>query len=102
MTVVELPVKYPQGAEKQLIKAVLGREVPPPPGLPMDVGVVVQNVGTCLAIKEAVLDGTPIVERVVTVSGSGIAAPPTYGSGSALRCNPWWIIAAASSRGWCD
>jgi electron transport complex protein RnfC len=73
--VVTLPVKYPQGAEKQLIKALLDREVPPPPGLPMDVGVVVQNVGTCLAIKEAVRDGKPLVERVLTVSGSGIERP---------------------------
>jgi electron transport complex protein RnfC len=73
--IVTLPVKYPQGAEKQLIKAILNREVPPPPGLPMDVGVVVQNVGTCLAVKEAVCDGQPLVERVVTVSGGGIASP---------------------------
>jgi electron transport complex protein RnfC len=75
VSVVTLPVKYPQGAEKQLIKAILSREVPPPPGLPMDVGVVVQNVGTCLAIKEAVRDGKPLVERIVTVSGSGIRQP---------------------------
>jgi electron transport complex protein RnfC len=73
--IVTLPVKYPQGAEKQLIKAILNREVPPPPGLPMDVGVVVQNVGTCLAVKEAVWDGKPLVERVVTVSGGGIPNP---------------------------
>ncbi|MFC1657595.1 electron transport complex subunit RsxC [Candidatus Moduliflexota bacterium] len=74
--IVTLPVEYPQGAEKQLIKALLNREVPPPPpGLPMDVGVVVQNVGTCLAIKEAVCDGKALVERVVTVSGSGITKP---------------------------
>jgi len=73
--IVTLPVEYPQGAEKQLIKALLNREVPPPPGLPMDVGVVVQNVGTCLAVKEAVCDGNPLLERVVTVSGSGIARP---------------------------
>jgi len=75
LSVVTLPVKYPQGAEKQLIKALLDREVPPPPGLPMDVGVVVQNVGTCVAVKEAVSDGKPLVERIVTVSGSGISRP---------------------------
>lgn len=75
LSVVTLPVKYPQGAEKQLIKALLDREVPPPPGLPMDVGVVVQNVGTCVAVKEAVSDGRPLVERIVTVSGSGISRP---------------------------
>jgi electron transport complex protein RnfC len=73
--IAALPVKYPQGAEKQLIKALLGREVPPPPGLPMDVGVVVQNVGTCIAIKEAVCDGKPLVDRVLTASGQGITEP---------------------------
>lgn len=67
-----LEVKYPQGAEKMLIKAILGREVPPPPGLPMDVGVVVHNVGTTLAIYEAARFGKPLIERVVTVTGEGI------------------------------
>ena len=57
--VESLPVMYPQGAEKQLIKALLGSEVPPPPGLPMDAGVVVQNVGTCAAVYDAVCHGQP-------------------------------------------
>jgi electron transport complex protein RnfC len=70
-----LQLKYPQGAEKQLIKAILGREVPPPPGLPMDVGVVVQNAGTCLAIYEAVKENKPLIERVMTISGSGVKEP---------------------------
>ncbi len=64
-----LTTKYPQGAEKQLIKAVTGKEVPPG-GLPMDVGVYVQNVGTALAIYEAVKLGKPLVERVTTVTGA--------------------------------
>ena len=72
--VVGLKVKYPQGAEKQLIKAVLGREVPSG-GLPFDVGVVVQNVGTALAVYEAVARGKPLIERVLTVSGDGVAEP---------------------------
>ena len=72
--VVGLKVKYPQGAEKQLIKAVLGREVPSG-GLPFDVGVVVQNVGTALAVLEAVSKGKPLIERVLTVSGDGVAEP---------------------------
>jgi electron transport complex protein RnfC len=72
--VVGLKVKYPQGAEKQLIKAVLGREVPSG-GLPFDVGVVVQNVGTLLAVLEAVALGRPLIERVLTVSGDGVAEP---------------------------
>ena len=72
--VVGLKVKYPQGAEKQLIRAVLGREVPSG-GLPFDVGVVVQNVGTVLAVLEAVASGKPLIERVLTVSGDGVAEP---------------------------
>jgi electron transport complex protein RnfC len=69
--VLSLKVKYPQGAEKMLIKAVKGREVPSK-GLPMDVGVVVQNVGTALAIYEAVRYNKPLIERVVTVTGKGV------------------------------
>ncbi|MBS1262396.1 MAG: Electron transport complex subunit RnfC [Calditrichaeota bacterium] len=70
-----LPVKYPQGAEKQLINALTGREVPPPPALPMDVGCLVQNVGSCVAICEAVRWRKPLIERYVTVTGSGINEP---------------------------
>jgi electron transport complex protein RnfC len=69
-----LQVKYPQGAEKMLIKAIKGREVPSK-GLPMDVGVVVQNVGTALAVYEAVRYKKPLIERVVTITGSGIKKP---------------------------
>jgi electron transport complex protein RnfC len=72
--VVPLDVKYPQGSEKQLIKAVLGLEVPPG-HLPMDVGVVVQNVGTAAAIYNAVRFGRPLIERIVTVTGPGIREP---------------------------
>jgi len=75
--IVVLPTKYPQGAEKQLIKAITKREVPPG-GLPMDVGVVVQNVSTALAIKEAVVDGKALVERVVTVSGPRVKNPANF------------------------
>jgi electron transport complex protein RnfC len=71
---LSLKVKYPQGAEKMLIKAIKGREVPSK-GLPMDVGVVVQNVGTALAAYEAVRFNKPLIERVVTVTGSGIKVP---------------------------
>ncbi|WP_298037820.1 electron transport complex subunit RsxC [uncultured Desulfuromonas sp.] len=72
--VAALEVKYPQGAEKQLIKALTGREVPSG-GLPMDVGVVVQNVGTAAAVSDAVMRGLPLVERIATVSGSAVAEP---------------------------
>jgi electron transport complex protein RnfC len=63
-----LKTKYPQGAEKQLIKALTGREIPSG-GLPMDVGVYVQNVGTSLAIYEALRFGKPLFERIITVTG---------------------------------
>lgn len=69
-----LHTKYPQGAEKQLIKVFTGREVPSG-GLPMDVGCVVQNVGTCIAIWEAVRYGKPLIERIVTITGSGVNEP---------------------------
>lgn len=72
--VCALEVKYPQGAEKMLIKAIAGREVPPR-GLPMDVGVVVQNIGTAVAVYEAARYGKPLIERVVTVTGEGIKEP---------------------------
>lgn len=75
--VAVLPVMYPQGAEKQLIYALTGREVPSG-GLPMDVGVVVQNVGTLAAIHEAVTFGRPFVERVVTLGGSLPKGPGNY------------------------
>ncbi len=75
--VVELPTKYPQGSEKHLIKAILGREVPSG-GLPMDVGVVVQNVGTARAIYQAVRFGRPLIERVTTLTGDAVAGPGNY------------------------
>jgi electron transport complex protein RnfC len=69
-----LKTKYPQGAEKQAVKAVLGRVVPAG-GLPMDVGCVVQNVATAFSIYEAVYLSKPLIERVVTVTGSCIREP---------------------------
>jgi electron transport complex protein RnfC len=72
--VVPLKVKYPQGAEKQLIKAILNREVPSG-GLPFDVGVVVQNVGTAAAAYDAVARGKPLIDRILTVTGAGVKEP---------------------------
>lgn len=72
--VYPLHVKYPQGAEKQLIKAVADRTVPAGK-LPMDVGTVVQNVGTAAAVYDAVAYKRPLIERVVTVTGDGINEP---------------------------
>ncbi len=74
LEVVGLNIKYPQGSEKQLIKSVLKREIPSGK-LPMDVGVVVNNIGTAYAIYNAVRYGKPLIERVVTVTGDGIKEP---------------------------
>jgi electron transport complex protein RnfC len=72
--VAPLKVKYPQGGEKQLIKAILNREVPCK-GLPMDVGVVVQNVATVIAVHDAFYYNRPLTERVVTISGNLVKNP---------------------------
>ncbi len=72
--VIKLETKYPQGGEKMLVKAALNREVPSK-GLPLDVGVVVVNVGTAVAIDDAVRSGIPLIKRIVTVTGSGIKNP---------------------------
>ena len=72
--VVPLETKYPQGAEKMLIDSVLHRRVPVG-GLPMDVGTVVNNVGTAIAMAEAVTEGRPLVQRVVTLTGNGLQQP---------------------------
>ena len=69
-----LPAKYPQGAEKQLIYAVTGREVPSG-GLPAAVGCVVINAATCKAIHDAVYKGMPLIERIVTISGDILLEP---------------------------
>ncbi len=66
--------KYPQGAEKMLIKAAVNRSVPPGK-LPMDVGCVIQNIGTALAIYDAVANGIPAITSAMTVSGKGIVEP---------------------------
>lgn len=69
-----LATKYPQGGEKMLIKAILDREVPAG-GLPLDVGVVVNNISTAVAVRDAIKEGMPLVERSVTVTGRGIKEP---------------------------
>jgi electron transport complex protein RnfC len=74
ISVLPLTVKYPQGAEKMLIKAVTGREVPSGK-LPVSLGVLVQNVGSAASIAEIFETGLPLVERVVTVTGHGLRKP---------------------------
>jgi electron transport complex protein RnfC len=77
VTVQELRVNYPQGAEKQLIYALTGREVPIG-GLPMDVGCVVQNVASAVAVMEAVIKGQPSIERATTVTGEPLVNPGNW------------------------
>ena len=76
--IVPLKVKYPQGGEKQLIDAVIGRQVPAPPAIPIHVGAVVQNVGTAYAVYEAVQKNKPLFERVVTVTGKSLKNPSNF------------------------
>ena len=70
-----LKTQYPQGGEKQLIAAVTGRQVPAPPALPIDVGAVVCNASTAVAVYEAVQKNKPLIERVVTVTGAAVPTP---------------------------
>jgi Na+-translocating ferredoxin:NAD+ oxidoreductase subunit C len=77
INVQPLKVQYPQGGEKQLIKATLNREVPSG-GLPIDVGVVVHNVGTAFAVYEAIQKNKPLVERVVTITGKDVKNPSNF------------------------
>lgn len=74
IVLLKMPTKYPQGSEKHLVKATLDREIPSG-GLPFDVGALIQNVGTCVAIYEAVKFKKPLIERVVTVTGQNIKDP---------------------------
>lgn len=77
ISVHALKVKYPQGAEKQLIKALINREVPSG-HLPLDVGAVVHNVGTAYAVYEAVQKNKPLFERVVTITGKSLSNPGNF------------------------
>lgn len=76
-----IPTKYPAGGEKQLIQVLTNREVPAQ-GLPVDVGVIMHNVGTCFAIADAIFSGKPLIERVVTITGQAVDKP----------CNVWAMI----------
>ncbi len=75
--VVTLKTKYPQGGEKQLIKAILNKEVPEG-GLPFNIGVLVQNIGTVVAVYEAIRLGKPLYERIVTVTGFCVREPANW------------------------
>ena len=76
--VVPLKMKYPQGGEKQLVDAVIGRQVPAPPAIPVNVGAIVQNVGTAFAVYQAVMKRKPLFERYTTVSGKELKNPANF------------------------
>lgn len=76
--IVPLQVKYPQGGEKQLIDAVIRRQVPAPPAIPVNVGAIVQNVATVYAVYEAVQKNKPLFERIVTVTGKSVKNPSNF------------------------
>ena len=75
--VVSFPTKYPSGGEKQLIEILTGLQVPSG-GLPADLGIVCQNPGTAVAVRDAVLEGRPLVDRIVTLTGRALGKPANY------------------------
>ena len=76
--VIPLAQKYPQGGEKQLVDAIIHRQVPAPPAIPVNVGAIVQNVGTTFAVYEAVMKRKPLIERYTTVTGKQIKRPGNF------------------------
>ncbi|MEE4174638.1 MAG: electron transport complex subunit RsxC [Xanthomonadales bacterium] len=74
--IVLVPAIYPEGGERQLVQTLTGREVPEG-GTPRDLGLLVQNVATAAAARDAILDGQPLIERIVTVTGNGVRDPRT-------------------------
>jgi len=76
--IVPLKQKYPQGGEKQLVDAVINRQVPAPPAIPVNVGAIVQNVGTAFAVYEAVMKHKPLLERYTTVTGKQLKQPANF------------------------
>ena len=76
--IVALEKKYPQGGEKQLVDAVTGRQVPAPPAIPVNVGAIVQNVGTAYAVYQAVMKRKPLFERYTTVTGKKLSTPGNF------------------------
>lgn len=76
--IVPLKQRYPQGGEKQLVDAVINRQVPAPPAIPVNVGAIVQNVGTAFAVYQAVMKRKPLFERYTTVTGKQIAKPGNF------------------------
>lgn len=97
-----IPTKYPSGGAKQLTKILTGKEVPHGKHSSA-IGVLMQNVGTAYAIKRAIVDGEPLIERVVTLTGEAIERPATCGRASARRCSTCYtspVSARRRSRWW--
>ena len=78
VSVVPLKQRYPQGGEKQLVDAVIQRQVPAPPAIPVNVGAIVQNVGTAFAVYQAVMKHKPLFERYTTVTGKRLQNPGNF------------------------
>lgn len=78
IAVVPLKQKYPQGGEKQLVDAIIKRQVPAPPAIPVNVGAIVQNVGTTYAVYQAVMKRKPLFERYITVTGKHLKQPSNF------------------------
>lgn len=76
--IVALAKKYPQGGEKQLVDAVINRQVPAPPAIPVNVGAIVQNVGTAYAVYQAVMKNKPLFDRYTTVTGKQLKNPGNF------------------------
>ena len=76
--IIALAKKYPQGGEKQLVDAVINRQVPAPPAIPVNVGAIVQNVGTAYAVYQAVMKNKPLFERYTTVTGKQLKNPGNF------------------------
>ena len=76
--IVPLAQRYPQGGEKQLVDAVINRQVPAPPAIPVNVGAIVQNVGTAYAVYQAVMKNKPLFERYTTVTGKRLQKPGNF------------------------
>lgn len=84
-----IPTKYPSGGAKQLTQILTGKQVPHG-GRSSDIGVLMQNVGTAYAIKRAIIDGEPLTERVVTLTGESVSKPETSGHVWGHRCVTCW------------
>lgn len=90
-----IPTKYPSGGAKQLTQILTGKQVPHG-GRSSDIGVLMQNVGTAYAVKRAVIDGEPLTERVVTLTGEAVTRPATCGRDWERRFAICWKMPASA------